>query len=158
MQGLPWWRSGWESACQCRGQGFEPWSGKIPHVAEQLGPWATITEPACLEPVLRNKRGPRTAMKSGPPQWLRVRLPMQGTRVQALVREDPTCHGATKPVRRYWACALEPACHNYWAHEPQLLQPAHLEPVLRNKRSPHARSNWRKPACINEDPTQPINK
>ena len=55
--GLPWWRSGWESACQCRGHGFEPWSGKIPHATEQLGPWATITEPAGLEPVLRNKRG-----------------------------------------------------------------------------------------------------
>ena len=25
-------------------------------------------------------------------QWLRVRLPVQGTRVRALVREDPTCH------------------------------------------------------------------
>ena len=55
--GLPWWRSGWESACQCSGHGFEPWSGKIPHAAEQLGLWATITEPARLEPVLRNKRG-----------------------------------------------------------------------------------------------------
>ena len=55
--GLPWWRSGWESACQCRGHGFEPWSGKIPHAAEQVGPWATTTEPARLEPVLRNKRG-----------------------------------------------------------------------------------------------------
>ena len=55
--GLPWWHSGWESACQCRGQGFKPWSGKIPHAAEQLGPWATITEPARLEPLLRNKRG-----------------------------------------------------------------------------------------------------
>ena len=33
---------------------------------------------------------------------LRSRLPMQGTRVQALVLEDPTCRGATKPV-----------CHNY---------------------------------------------
>ena len=55
--GLPWWRSGWESAYQCRGHGFEPWSGKIPHTAEQLGPWATITEPARLEPVLLNKRG-----------------------------------------------------------------------------------------------------
>ena len=32
-------------------------------------------------------------------QWLRIHLPMQGTRVRALVREDPTCHGATKPVR-----------------------------------------------------------
>ena len=54
--GLPWWCSGWESACQCRGHGFEPWSGKIPHAAEQLGPWATIPEPARLEPLLRNKR------------------------------------------------------------------------------------------------------
>ena len=54
--GLPWWCSGWESACQCRGHAFEPWSGKIPHAAEQLGPWATITEPVRLEPVLRNKR------------------------------------------------------------------------------------------------------
>ena len=32
-------------------------------------------------------------------QWLRVCLPMQGTRVRALVWEDPTCHGATRPVR-----------------------------------------------------------
>ena len=31
-------------------------------------------------------------------QWLRIRLPMQQTRVRSLVREDPTCHGATKPV------------------------------------------------------------
>ena len=35
-------------------------------------------------------------------QWLRIRLPMQGKRVHALVQEDPTCHGATKPM-----------CHNY---------------------------------------------
>ena len=61
---------------------------------------------------------------------------MQGTRVQALAQEDPTCRGATKLVRHnYWAWALEPASHNYWAHVPQLLKPAHLEPVLRNKRS-----------------------
>ena len=32
-------------------------------------------------------------------QWLRIHLSMQKTRVRALVREDPTCHGATKPVR-----------------------------------------------------------
>ena len=31
-------------------------------------------------------------------QWLRVCLPMQGTRVPALVWEDPTCRGATRPV------------------------------------------------------------
>ena len=59
-------------------------------------------------------------------QWLRTCLPMQGTRVRALVREDSTCRGATKPVRHsYWACALEPTatttepmCRNYWSlHE-----------------------------------------
>ena len=37
-------------------------------------------------------------------QWLRIRLPMQGTQVRTLVWEDPTCHGATKPM-----------CHNYWS-------------------------------------------
>ena len=37
-------------------------------------------------------------------QWLRICLPMQGTRVRALVWEDPTCRGATGPVH-----------HNYWA-------------------------------------------
>ena len=43
-------------------------------------------------------------------QWLRIRLPMQGTRVRALIWEDPTCHGATKPVRHnYWnLCAQSP--------------------------------------------------
>ena len=61
---------------------------------------------------------------------------MQGTRVRALVREDPTCHEAAKPMRRnYWGCALEPTNHNFWAQVPQLLKPRHLEPVLRNKRS-----------------------
>ena len=35
-------------------------------------------------------------------QWLRIHLPMQATRVQALVQEEPTCHRAAKPV-----------CHNY---------------------------------------------
>ena len=94
-EGLPWWRSGWESACQCREHGFEPWSGKIPHAAEQLGPWTTTTEPVRLEPVLCNKRGrdserpthcdeewPRTAMKRGP------RLPQLD---KALAwNEDPT--------------------------------------------------------------------
>ena len=35
-------------------------------------------------------------------QWLKICLPMQGTRVRDLVQEDSTCCGATKPV-----------CHNY---------------------------------------------
>ena len=69
-------------------------------------------------------------------QWLRICLPMQGTRVRSLVREDPTCRGATKAMRRnYRACALEPVSHKYGAHVPQLLKPTHLEPMLCNKRS-----------------------
>ena len=35
-------------------------------------------------------------------QWLRIHLPMQRTWVRSLVRGDPTCRGANKPV-----------CHNY---------------------------------------------
>ena len=57
LLGLPWWCSGWESACRCGGHGFEPWSGRIPYAAERLGPWATTAEPARLEPVLRKMRG-----------------------------------------------------------------------------------------------------
>ena len=65
-KGLPWWRSGWESACQDRGHGFNPWSGKIPHAVEQLGPCATATDPVLwspwattAEPACRNYWGPR---------------------------------------------------------------------------------------------------
>ena len=73
---------------------------------------------------------------------------MQGTQVQALVQEDPTCHRATKPVHHnYWAWALEPVSHNYWARVLQLLKPARLEPMLRNKRS-HRNE---KPAHRNEE-------
>ena len=58
------------------------------------------------------------------------------------------CRGATKPLHHsYWACALDPASHNYWAHMPQLLKPMHLEPVLCNKRSYHSE----KPAHCNEE-------
>ena len=65
-----------KTACQCRRHGFDPWSGKIPHAAEQLSPCATTIEPVlkssgvstpepmchnyrslrALEPVLCNKR------------------------------------------------------------------------------------------------------
>ena len=81
-------------------------------------------------------------------QWLRIHLSVQGTQVQALVREDPTCRRATKPVcHKYWAYALEPASHNYWAHVSQLLKPAGLEPMLCNKRS----HRIEKPAHRNEE-------
>ena len=44
-------------------------------------------------------------------QWLRIRLPMQRTRVRALVREDPTCRGTTKPVSlRVWSLRIWSLC------------------------------------------------
>ena len=58
---------------------------------------------------------------------------MHGTRVRALVPEDPTCRGAAKSMcHNYWACALEPASHSYWARVPQLLKPTRLEPACLN--------------------------
>ena len=33
---FPWWHRGQESASQCWGHRFHPWSGKIPHAAEKL--------------------------------------------------------------------------------------------------------------------------
>ena len=69
-------------------------------------------------------------------QWLRIRLPMQGTQVRALVREDPICHGATKPVRllslRSRAC------------EPQLLSPHATTTEAREPRA-HAREQEKPP-------------
>ena len=114
------------------------------------------------------------------PQWLGVCLPMQGKRVPALVREDPTCRRAAGPMRHnYWVCALEPASHNYWACVPQLLSPHDTtteartpracalqqeRPLQWEARTPQwgvdpARGNWRGPARSNKDPMQPnINK
>ena len=40
-------------------------------------------------------------------QGLRIRLAIQGTLVQSLVGEDPTCLGATKSQHHsYWDCSL----------------------------------------------------
>ena len=44
----------------------------------------------------QQKGGPGASLVA---QWLRIRLPTQGTRGPSLVWEDPTCCRATKPVR-----------------------------------------------------------
>ena len=66
-------------------------------------------------------------------QWIRIRLPVQGTWVRSLIWEDSTCHGATKPE-----------CCNYWAHvlySPQFIttEPLRLETMLHNERSHHGK-------------------
>ena len=78
-------------------------------------------------------------------QWLRVCLPMQGTRVRALVWEDPACHGATGPVsHNYRACASGALLRNKRNRDSE--RPAHRDEECRS---------WRKPSRRNEDPTQP---
>ena len=62
--GIPWWPSGWGSACQRRAHGFDPCIWLIPHATEQQSPRATIAAPTrhnnrsphALEPVLCNRR------------------------------------------------------------------------------------------------------
>ena len=49
-----------------------------------------------LEIATHKKKGDHKARTSLVAQWIRIHLPMQGTQVQSLVREDSTCHGATK--------------------------------------------------------------
>ena len=96
-------------------------------------------------------------------QWLRIRLPMQGTRVRALVREDPTCHGATKPVHHnYRACTraresqlLSPHATTTEARVPRACAPQQKKPPQWEAHAPQRRVD---PACCNEDPTQPKKK
>ena len=66
---------------------------------------------------------------------------MQETQVKPLVREKPTCHGATKPVHEsYLDCALEHTSRSYESL-------CNLEPVLSKERSHRnekpARRSWR---------------
>ena len=69
------------------GNGFI-WKPSTAHTPTlQPGSWGT------------GERGPRGRPGASlVAQWLRICLPMQGTRVRALVQEDPTCRGATRPV------------------------------------------------------------
>ena len=81
----------------------------------------------------------------------------RGHGLGSLVREDPTCQGAIKPVS-----------HSSRAWEPQLLKPGCLEPMLRDRDTSAARSRHsatreqpplgatrEKPTCSDEDPVQP---
>ena len=72
-------------------------------------------------------------------QWLRVCLPMQGTRVRALIWEDPTCRGAAGPVSPTPELArLEPVLHNGRGHDGE--RPAHRDeewpPLATTRESP----------------------
>ena len=69
---------------------------------------------------------------------------MQGTQVQSLVWEDPTCHRATKPVQHTYRrlCAPEPT----HTREASASRKPHLgpteQPPLTTAREKPVRSNW----------------
>ena len=63
--GFPFWHSGYEPACRCRGHGFDPWSGEFSHAV--LGATKPVNhnysaqvlqvlKPEHPESVLRTKR------------------------------------------------------------------------------------------------------
>ena len=71
------WRGGeWKQGPACGGLEAEL-EGRVQryHIHQEILPWTSLMV-----------------------QWLRIRLPMQETWVRALVRENPTCCGATKPM------------------------------------------------------------
>ena len=105
---------------------------------------------------LPSKALPRASMVA---QWLKktICLPMQGTWARSLIWEDPTCHGAIKPMcHNYWTCALERGSHRCWS-------PCTLELMLCNKRSHCNEEPVQSSPCSqpekdprsNKDPAQP---
>ena len=78
----------------CHGKNIEDYVVKFVSVF----PLRLLGSVASLEKLSHPKLKKHLPRASLVMQWLRSRLPMQGTRVRALAREDPTCRGATKPV------------------------------------------------------------
>ena len=101
-------------------------------MSEQIGPLNRETE------TVENNQV-RTSLVA---QWLRICLPVQGTRVRSLVQEDPTYHGATKPVcQNYWACTTTTEACAPRAHAPQQEKPLLWEACAPRWRVPPAHGN-----------------
>ena len=95
--------------------------GNEDHLLQLLSPSSTTRASSCCNKrpsMMQERKIPCTATKTRHSQiknkkklyegtslvvqWLRIRLPTQGTQVQSLVYKDSTCCGGTKPL-----------CHNY---------------------------------------------
>ena len=112
----------WEGVCHRKGRGRKEHFRK-----------GNCTGKSCEEN--QDSKNIRVCGASLVAQGLRVCLPMQGTRVRALVWEDPTCRGATRPVS-----------HNYWACASEACAPQQERPRRRKARAPW----WRvAPTCCN---------
>ena len=91
----------WVLHSECRSQMFK--LKTLLHELHRLSHIFLAAVNGKLAQKLRSKKKKKQQQKQAPwaslvAQWLRVCLPMQGTRVRALVWEDPTCHRATGPV------------------------------------------------------------
>ena len=85
-------------------------------------------------------------------QWLGICLPILGSWIQSLVREDPTCHGTTKPVRHNLPDLCSRAC------APQQGKPPQGEARAPQQRVAPLAKSREEPEHSNEDPAQPIHK
>ena len=86
-------------------------------------------------------------------QWIRICLPMWRTQLQSLVREGPTCLGATKAMHCSYRSprAPEPVLYNQRIHLSEKLCTATGKQALFR--------DFRKPLGSNRGPVQPkINK
>ena len=90
IERLPWWSSGWESTCQCKGHGFNPWSGRIPYAVRQLSPCATTTEAQVPQSLC-------TSMNSSPDS---PQLEKAQEQQQCPSQKKKNLHGTTKDPKQ----------------------------------------------------------
>ena len=79
-------------------------------------------------------------------QWIRICLPMQGTRVRSLIQEDGTCRGTAKP-------ASHSSPHNYRSSRAREPQPTAPVPQLVSPSWAWSLSSARRDATARRDPS-----
>ena len=71
-------------------------------------------------------------------QWLRIFLPMLGTRIRSLVGEESTSGRANRTAcHKYWAQVLETASRNFWSLEPGAQAPQEKPALNTARESPY---------------------
>ena len=88
--GLPWWLSGKQFACQCRKHGFNPWSGKIPHISGLLSLCSRAQEPQLLHScATASEDSVPGSLCSGTRAGTETRSPRTATRESPHSNKDP---------------------------------------------------------------------
>ena len=128
---------------------FKPCKRK--KILEEAGGWGEVVMYSETETIRRDLWTSLIA------QWVRIRLPPQGSQVRSLVWGD--------------TCAARPVHRSNWVCKSRLLSPRALKPTLCNKRSHRSKKpvtrDWRaapthchyrkKPVRSNKDAVRPIN-